>query len=122
MILVRSDRITTSQSIELNEIIAGLLSSIRNPQSAIRLLLPASHLRVYRSGAAAVNQQGRRHAEQRQWIFKAAGVYEKTRLPMHAEDRGDHHTGDEERADSRVQPHYHHRPTDQLRNGRRAHP
>ena len=52
-----------SQIIELNEIIARQLSSIRNPQSAIPLFFPALHLGVYRSGAAAVNQQGRRHAE-----------------------------------------------------------
>ena len=53
-------------------------------------LLPAPQLGVNRGGAAAMNHQGRRHAEQRQRIFKAAAVYEKTRPPMHPEDRGEY--------------------------------
>src|SRR5262249_15707328 len=48
--------------------------------------LPATQLGVDRGGSAAVNHQGHRHAEERHGIFKAAGVYEKTGTPMHAED------------------------------------
>ena len=73
------------------------------------------------SDSASRDQQRKRHRKERQWIFNAfVGVKEGG--PVNAYDCNQHRASQEEGADASEQSQENQNPSDQLRNGGRAHP